>query len=155
MDADSFNSPYLITFDAIVNLVFLADILIRFRTTYIHPVTGEEVIDSGLIAERYLKGKTFVIDVLSTVPLNDYFGGGEDILILQLLGILKLIRVSKISGVIMNLNMSQEVKALLKVFYLVFFMITYIHCFACVWYMIVSFEEKWIPNMDFIWFGTP
>tara|TARA_B110000305_G_C19257100_1_gene547619 strand:- start:144 stop:749 length:606 start_codon:yes stop_codon:yes gene_type:complete len=55
----------------------------------------------------------------------------------------------------MNLNMSQEIKALLKVFYLIFFMMIYIHCFACLWYIIVSFEEKWIPNMDFIWFGTP
>ena len=72
MAPDIFGSPLVITFDQIVNLIFLADILIRFRTTFIHPVTGEEVIDSNLIAERYLKGKNFIIDVLSTVPLNDY-----------------------------------------------------------------------------------
>ena len=138
-----------------MNLIFLADIIIRFRTTYVHPITGEEVIDTELIASRYLNGKNFIIDLLSTVPLNDFFSGDEDILILQLLGILKLIRVLKINGVIMNLNMSPEIKALLKVLYLVFAMITYIHVFACLWYVIVTAEEKWIPNMDFIWFGTP
>jgi hypothetical protein len=82
MAADNFNSPLIITFDSIVNLIFLMDILIRFRTTFIHPITGEEVIDSSLIAERYLRGKNFIIDVLSTVPLNDWFGGEENILIL-------------------------------------------------------------------------
>ena len=126
-----------------MNLIFLADIIIRFRTTYIHPITGEEVIDSDLIASRYLESTNFTIDLLSTIPLNDFFSyaTGGDILILQLLGILKLIRVLKINGVIMNLNMSPEIKALLKVFYLVFFMITYIHVFACLWYIIVSADE--------------
>lgn len=65
-----------------MNLIFLADIIIRFRTTYIHPVTGEEVIDSNMIANKYVKGRNFTIDVLSTVPLNDFFSGEEDILIL-------------------------------------------------------------------------
>ena len=144
-----------ITFDQIVNLTFLADIIIRFRTTYIHPITGEEVIDSDLIAKRYLEGPNFIIDTLSTIPLNDFLAGEKDILVLQLLGILKLLRVLKINGVIMSLNMSPEIKALLKVLYLVFFMCAYIHLFGCLWYAIVTAEEKWIPNMDFIWFGTP
>ena len=26
---------------------------------------------------------------------------------------------------------------------------------GCIWNFIVSKEELWIPNMDFIWFGTP
>jgi hypothetical protein len=26
---------------------------------------------------------------------------------------------------------------------------------GCFWYFIVRIEEKWIPNMDFIWFGSP
>ena len=34
-------------------------------------------------------------------------------------------------------------------------MFIYIHLMACIWYKVVSIEEKWIPNMDFIWFGTP
>lgn len=34
-------------------------------------------------------------------------------------------------------------------------MFIYIHLMACAWYMVVENEEKWIPNMDFIWFGNP
>ena len=26
---------------------------------------------------------------------------------------------------------------------------------ACIWYFFVNMDEEWIPNMDFIWFGTP
>ena len=55
----------------------------------------------------------------------------------------------------MNLNISQEIKALMKIIYLAFQMFFYIHASACLWYYVVSKNESWIPNMDFIWFGTP
>ena len=55
----------------------------------------------------------------------------------------------------MNLNISQEIKALMKIINLAFQMFLYIHVMACLWYYIVSKNESWIPNMDFIWFGTP
>lgn len=151
-EPDEFNNPVFRTFDSLIDLIFLSDIMLRFRTTYIDPISGEEVIDSYLIAKKYLSSPNFIIDVLSTVPLDDFFGGG---IFLQSFGILKLLRVGRISSVIMNLNMSQEVKAGFKVIYLVFLMLVYIHVMACVWYFTVKVEEKWIPNMDFIWFGTP
>ena len=61
-----------------------------FRTSYIDPVSGEEVVDSRLISKRYLNSSNFYIDFLSTVPFDDLFGGG---LLVQLLGVLKLLRV--------------------------------------------------------------
>lgn len=105
-----------------------------------------------LISKRYLKSYNFYIDVLSTIPMEDFFGGG---LFLQLFGLLKLLRVFRISSVIMNLNTSQEIKAGLKVIYLIFEMFLYIHVMGCIWYFVVDIEEKWIPNMDFIWYGSP
>jgi len=149
---DEFNSPFVKTVDSLIDLVFVIDIIFRFRTTYIDPISGEEVMDSMLISRRYLKSSNFYIDVLSTVPLDDLFGGG---ILLQLFGLLKLLRVQRISSVIMNLNTSQEIKAGLKVIYLIFGMFLYIHVMGCIWYIVVSQEEKWIPNMDFIWFGNP
>lgn len=92
------------------------DIIFRFRTTYIDPISGEEVMDSMLISMRYLKSSNFILDVLSTIPFNEFFGGGTPV---QILGILKLLRFFRISSVIMNLNNSQEIKALFKVIYLV------------------------------------
>lgn len=34
-------------------------------------------------------------------------------------------------------------------------MFLYVHIMACIWYLVVSIDEQWIPNMDFIWFGNP
>ena len=34
-------------------------------------------------------------------------------------------------------------------------MFMYIHVFGCTWYLCVSGNEIWIPNVDFIWYGTP
>jgi hypothetical protein len=34
-------------------------------------------------------------------------------------------------------------------------MFLYIHVMACIWYLVVDIDEKWIANKDFIWFGSP
>jgi len=65
------------TFDSFVDLIFIMDIIIRFRSTFIDPISGEEVIDFNIISIRYVFSLQFVIDVVSTVPLNDIFGGEE------------------------------------------------------------------------------
>ena len=141
------------TLNSLIDLVFMFDIILRFRTTYIDSISGEEVMDSMLIAKKYVTSATFVIDVLSTVPLDDFTGGESQFL--RLLGLLKLIRILRMNSVILNLNSGQEVKAAFKVGFLVFAMMLYIHLMACIWYLTVSQEEKWIPNMDFIWYPEP
>ena len=55
----------------------------------------------------------------------------------------------------MNLNRSKETKAGYKVAYMIFMMFMYIHIFGCIWKQIVTRDEIWIPNMEFIFFGTP
>ena len=87
------------------------------------------------------------------MPLDDFFGGGS--FFLQFLGVLKILRLTRISSVIMNLNTSQETKAAYKVVYLIFMMFMYIHLMACAWHMAVQANENWIPNVDFIFFGSP
>ena len=44
--SDIFNNPFFRTFDSLVDLFFVVDIIIRFRTTYIDPISGEEIMDS-------------------------------------------------------------------------------------------------------------
>ena len=46
---DVFNNPISITGNSLMDIVFITDILINFRTTYIDP-TGEEVIEWHTIA---------------------------------------------------------------------------------------------------------
>jgi hypothetical protein len=101
---DTFNSPYKITLDSLIDVVFFIDIIFRFRTTYIDPISGEEIMDSLLITKRYIFSSNFVQDILSTLPINVFVEDGP--IILELLGLLKILRVFRISSVIMNANTS-------------------------------------------------
>jgi hypothetical protein len=51
---DFLNAPFVRTMDSLIDMIFALDIILRFRTTYIDPVSGEEVVDSYLIGIRYL-----------------------------------------------------------------------------------------------------
>ena len=48
------NHKYVTIFDAVVDLIFLLDIIISFRTTYMDTVSGADVTDSHKIAALYL-----------------------------------------------------------------------------------------------------
>jgi hypothetical protein len=103
LQPDVLASPFMKTVNGMIDLVFLFDIILNFRTSYVDSINGEEILDPVLISSKYLTELRFYIDVLSTVPFADLFGGGA---ILQFLGILKIVRLLRISGVIMNLNTS-------------------------------------------------
>lgn len=54
--------------DSIVDVCFIIDMIIVFRTTYIDD-DGLEVFEAGMIASNYIRGR-FWIDFLSTVPFD-------------------------------------------------------------------------------------
>ena len=41
-------------------------------------------------------------------------------------------------------------KNALKLFKLIFVIIIYIHCLACLWYVIVTMKEEWRPPLDYV-----
>lgn len=96
--------------DAVVDLIFLIDIIFEFRTTYLDPKLGKEVKTPEKLAKRYLKGR-FTIDLISSVPFNALFSMRTEFL--DMLGLLKLLRVSRISPVIRKSNAPQGVKVYL------------------------------------------
>ena len=53
-----------------IDLIFIIDILMNFRTTYIDPFNGEEILDTKLIGKNYVKVGQFLLDILSTVPID-------------------------------------------------------------------------------------
>lgn len=63
--------------DLIVDIMFIVDILINFRTTYVN--TNEEVVSHpGKIAIHYFKG-WFLIDMVAAIPFDLLiFGSGSD-----------------------------------------------------------------------------
>jgi len=67
-----FKNDFLQIFDSTVDLIFIVDICLMFRTTYIDAHLGIEIVDPIEIARKYVSGR-FAIDLLSTIPLNAIF----------------------------------------------------------------------------------
>jgi hypothetical protein len=73
--AETIKTDPLVLIDLIVDLMFIADILINFRTTYVH--SGEVIIDPHKIANNYIKG-WFIIDCMAALPFDLLlFGSGN------------------------------------------------------------------------------
>ena len=74
------------------------------------------------------------------------FGGGDAF---KVFGALKLVRVLRLNKIITYLRSTEEFKAFLKLNKLVFLLVMYLHCFGCVWWMIVDMNSYWIPPMNY------
>lgn len=112
-----------------IDIFFLLDILINFRTTINDEKTGEEISSPAKIAMHYLKGK-FFIDLLASIPFDFFvvFINSDSGFILEFFGLLKLIRILRLSRLITYMNLQDDVKMSLRLGKLIFFLIMYIHC---------------------------
>mmetsp|Transcript_93061 Transcript_93061/g.128241 ORF Transcript_93061/g.128241 Transcript_93061/m.128241 type:complete len:217 (+) Transcript_93061:899-1549(+) len=134
--------------DYIINICFGVDIVIAFNTSY-YNVDGEEVISRKLIAIRYVKG-LFLIDLISSLPFNLINKS------LNVLSILKVVRIRRLSIMINKLSLDEETKAYIKILQLIFHLFLYMHILGCSWYyIVVNFGgSQWVPPLDFIWAGS-
>lgn len=144
---DDLNSPAEITIESIINTIFMIDIFLNFRTTFISNVSGDEIFDLKQIAFGYLINGRFFLDVLSSIPWNAMESSSD---ILPILGMLKLFRVGRIVTVIRNLNIRADTKAFLRVMWLIFFLFLYVHVVGCLWFYIVTGDYNWVPKKDMI-----
>lgn len=121
-----------------IDFCFLLDIIVTFRVTYIDDF-GQEVNEPRKIAFNYLKGQ-FWIDLVATIPLDQLivmiFRSSNPIF--QVFGILKLGRLLRLNKIIAYLNVIEDVKAMIKLIKMVFFLIIYMHLYACFWWMLVK-----------------
>ena len=143
--------------NAFIDICFLLDIIISFRTTYFDSRTGDEVIEPKMISKNYLRGR-FWMDLIATVPVDTlaewFTGGNTDVSTLQLFGLLKLTRVLRLSRIIAYMNVRQDVKVTLKLAKLVFFLVMYLHVLGCSWWYIVRDGQEWMPPLDYVWVET-
>lgn len=104
-----------------IDFLFFIDIVVTFRTTYFDK-GGEEVKDSKKIAKTYIKSGRFFIDLLASLPFKNFYtvcqvylplkGKSQSIrIILKLFGILKLMRITRISKIIARLDLRDDIKA--------------------------------------------
>lgn len=116
--------------NSLIDFLFLCDIIISFRTSVFHSRTGEEILEPKKIAVQYLKTR-FLVDLLATIPFDTIgllFISGNNTVGLQLFGLLKLVRVLRLSRIITYMNVKDDVKMSLKLIKLVFFLVMYLHC---------------------------
>ena len=140
------------TLNAIIDFLFLIDIVVVFRTAIIGD-NGEIVTDQKTIAIKYLKG-SFMIDFLSTIPLDSMAGiflEPETAKQFKLFGCLKLIRVIRLNRIIRDMNAQSHIKVVLKLVKLTFFLLLYVHIQSCLWYGIIKQEKLWMPPLNTIY----
>lgn len=69
---------------------------------------------------------------------------------LQAFGLLKLIRITRLSRIILYLNWKDDIKISLKLAKLIFFLLLYFHFQGWAWYLLVKQDKKWIPPLDYL-----
>nr|XP_056717322.1 potassium voltage-gated channel subfamily H member 7 isoform X2 [Euleptes europaea] len=129
--------------DLIVDIMFIIDILINFRTTYVN-LNEEVVSDPARIAIHYFKG-WFLIDMVAAIPFDLLiFGSGSDETT-TLIGLLKTARLLRLVRVARKLDRYSEYgAAVLMLLMCIFALIA--HWLACIWYAIGNVERHYLVN---------
>ncbi|XP_077584360.1 potassium channel, voltage gated eag related subfamily H, member 7b [Stigmatopora nigra] len=129
--------------DLIVDIMFIIDILINFRTTYVNQ--NEEVVShAAKIAIHYFKG-WFLIDMVAAIPFDLLiFGSGSDETT-TLIGLLKTARLLRLVRVARKLDRYSEYgAAVLMLLMCIFALIA--HWLACIWYAIGNVEKPYLEH---------
>lgn len=98
---------------------------------------GEEDCRGYYMAKEYLM-TTFIIDLLATLPFDLIMSDSQEV---EIFGILKLGRILRLSKIIQFLRTTEDVKASLRIFKMVLFLLVYLHCYTCLWWSLV-FSNK-------------
>ncbi|XP_070548604.1 LOW QUALITY PROTEIN: voltage-gated inwardly rectifying potassium channel KCNH6-like [Ptychodera flava] len=138
----NYQNPLVIV-DLIVDIMFLFDIIINFRTTYVDQNLGEVVSSPKKIALHYLKS-WFIIDAIAAIPFDlIQLWVRQDETTTKALGLLKTARLLRMVRVARKVDRySQYAPAVLILLMCTFALIA--HWMACIFYAIASYER---PNL--------
>lgn len=134
--------------DLIVDIMFIVDIIINFRTTYVNE-NDEVVSHPGKIAIHYFKG-WFIIDMIAAVPFDLLLvntHNEESSQTTTLIGLLKTARLLRLVRVARKLDRYSEYGAAVLLLLMATFALI-AHWLACIWYAIGSAE---LPHKDITW----
>ncbi|XP_038610376.1 potassium voltage-gated channel subfamily H member 6 [Tachyglossus aculeatus] len=129
--------------DLIVDIMFIVDIVINFRTTYVN--TNDEVVSHpAKIAVHYFKG-WFLIDLVAAIPFDLLiFRTGSDETT-TLIGLLKTARLLRLVRVARKLDRYSEYGAAV-LFLLMCTFALIAHWLACIWYAIGNVERPYMEH---------
>ncbi|KAM6957173.1 potassium voltage-gated channel subfamily H member 6a [Aplochiton taeniatus] len=126
--------------DLVVDVMFIVDILINFRTTYVNH-NDEVVSHPGRIAQHYFKG-WFLIDIVAAIPFDllIFRSGSDEPQTTTLIGLLKTARLLRLVRVARKLDRYSEYGAAV-LFLLMCTFALIAHWLACIWYAIGNVER--------------
>ncbi|VIO92202.1 potassium voltage-gated channel subfamily H member 6, putative [Brugia malayi] len=131
--------------DLIVDIMFIVDIIINFRTTYVNE-NDEVVSHPGKIAIHYFKG-WFIIDMIAAVPFDLLLVNTNSDETTTLIGLLKTARLLRLVRVARKLDRYSEYGAAVLLLLMATFALI-AHWLGCIWYAIGSAE---LPHKEFTW----
>ncbi|XP_045760859.1 potassium voltage-gated channel unc-103-like isoform X4 [Maniola jurtina] len=133
-----FGQDPIVVIDMIVDVTFIIDILINFRTTYVN-AADEVESDPAKIALHYLRG-WFLIDLVAAIPFDLLLFGTDTDETTTLIGLLKTARLLRLVRVARKIDRYSEYgTAVLLLLMATFVLIA--HWLACIWYAIGSWER--------------
>ncbi|XP_060758082.1 potassium voltage-gated channel subfamily H member 6a isoform X2 [Neoarius graeffei] len=126
--------------DLVVDVMFIIDIIINFRTTYVNR-NDEVVSHPGRIAQHYFKG-WFLIDIVAAIPFDllIFRSGPDEPQTTTLIGLLKTARLLRLVRVARKLDRYSEYGAAV-LFLLMCTFALIAHWLACIWYAIGNVER--------------
>ncbi|XP_031622923.1 potassium voltage-gated channel subfamily H member 6 isoform X2 [Contarinia nasturtii] len=139
------NTDPIVIIDLIVDVTFVIDILINFRTTFVNG-QDEVVSHPGRIAVHYLSG-WFLIDLVAAVPFDlllvnsdtDELGLDKDETT-TLIGLLKTARLLRLVRVARKIDRYSEYGTAVLILLMATFALI-AHWLACIWYAIGKAER--------------
>ncbi|XP_076853169.1 potassium voltage-gated channel subfamily H member 6a [Brachyhypopomus gauderio] len=126
--------------DLVVDVMFIVDIAINFRTTYVNG-NDEVVSQPARIAVHYFKG-WFLIDIVAAIPFDllIFRSGSDEPQTTTLIGLLKTARLLRLVRVARKLDRYSEYGAAV-LFLLMCTFALIAHWLACIWYAIGNVER--------------
>ena len=138
--------------DYAIDLCFLFDVVVNFRTTYYNGV-NELVLDRKVIAKKYI-ASWFAVDLLAVFPFEIVVGGqfcggegwtasadDESSAALSALGMVKLFRLLRLGRVLKRLDKLGAANAFRIVHSMAAFLLV-VNWFACAWWALGVAEQR-------------
>ena len=140
--------------DYVIDMCFIFDIIVNFRSCYIDSRTDELIDDPKMITKNYLKGR-FWVDLVASCNFDLIFQilapNMSDNAFTSLFGMLKLVRLLRLGRMVTYLSKSKAAKFSANVIQLFFMLLLLLHWMACLWYVVAVRTEAWVPSKDLDW----
>jgi hypothetical protein len=127
-----------------LDLIFLVDIILNFRTTYRH--YGTEIEDRAMIRSHYLR-TMFAIDLLATVPLDLLLllSASSDTAVVSMVLFLRLFRLLRVVRLVVIfsrwMRQSSTNTGLLRIARLAAIVVLLTHWISCAWFLVPFVEQ--------------